>query len=131
MWWILIIKVNLVENRRIWVYLLKIMNKMRYNLMLYLLKKIVAQKFKIIKMNWYVTTIKTRNWDWKFLEIWIIQHLEDPFKNILIMKSYKTVKMTSKKRIQLKILKILFIISSLIKVRKSINLKIIKKTKEI
>lgn len=131
MWWILIIKVNLVENRRIWVYLLKIMNKMRYNLMLYLLKKIVAQKFKIIKMNWYVTTIKTRNWDWKFLEIWIIQHLEDPFKNILIMKSYKTVKMTSKKRIQLKILKILFIISSLIKVRKSIHLKIIKKTKEI
>ncbi len=131
MWWILIIKVNLVENRRIWVYLLKIMNKMRYNQMLYLLKKIVAQKFKIIKMNWYVTTIKTRNWDWKFLEIWIIQHLEDLFKNILIMKSYKTVKMTSKKRIQLKILKILFIISSLIKVRKSIHLKIIKKTKEI
>ena len=131
MWWILIIKVNLVENRRIWVYLLKIMNKMRYNQMLYLLKKIVAQKFKIIKMNWYVTTIKTRNWDWKFLEIWIIQHLEDPFKNILIMKSYKTVKMTYKKRIQSKILKILFIISSLIKVRKSIHLKIIKKTKEI
>ena len=131
MWWILIIKVNLVENRRIWVYLLKIMNKMRYNQMLYLLKKIVAQKFKIIKMNWYVTTIKTRNWDWKFLEIWIIQHLEDLFKNILIMKSYKTVKMTYKKRIQSKILKILFIISSLIKVRKSIHLKIIKKTKEI
>ena len=131
MWWILIIKVNLVENRRIWVYLLKIMNKMRYNQMLYLLKKIVAQKFKIIKMNWYVTTIKTRNWDWKFLEIWIIQHLEDPFKNILIMKSYKTVKMTYKKRIQSKIMKILFIISSLIKVRKLIHLKIIWKKKEI
>jgi hypothetical protein len=131
MWWILIIKVNLVENRRIWVYLLKIMNKMRYNLMFYLLKKIVAQKFKIIKMNWYVTKIKMRNWDWKFLEIWIIQHLEDLFKNILIMKSYKTVKMTSKKRIQLKILKILFIISSLIKVRKSIHLKTIRKKKVI